>query len=705
MADFRIGDWQVQSSRNRLVRGQERVTVQPKVMAALELLARNPGATVDRDTFLGELWPGQIVTEGSLYQTIAALRKALGDTSEPRRYVEKVTGKGYRLLPDVVPDSGPSPKRARVPIAGVLIVAVSLALLWLLWIARIPGDDPIPAAEAVRSVVVEPFLTVDVGGGPAWEAGFSQVLLNQLARVEGLRVIAGPSDRAADAALSGTIHREGQQHRIHLQLLDRARGAVLWSERFDGEADELFELQDRVSAALLALFDRPQTAPLFQVEEPEPNLFADYLLGRALWAQRTPESLEEAEQTFRSVIERAPTFASAHAALCDTFIYSTVYRDWPSDRALRECAPLLRQALALQPDLGEAMASKALLLHQQGELKAAGRLFEEATLKAPNYAFGRLWYGNFLRREGRLAEAEAQHAIALELAPHSAMVRRGLAYGLLNQGQVARARRVFSEALMLEPDYGRRPVHEVEFFDLDVDRAVAFLRWQEAYPAQYRADPNLWITTALVKLSLGNWAAFEERMTAASETPLAIRHYLLYARAVAAAEAGDLAAAEILFRERASLSRNQQQFALPWLASLARLGRTEEALALAEDHVLLLASRTVGEENLYQLMGYAALLREAGRAEEGATIAAEIDAWLNDHFDPRDLYHLEWLAARGQSEIARAHALEILEAGWLPNHNADLFSTQRMRALVLDEIEFDRLLERNRTRALATLGS
>ena len=117
---FLVGPWTVEPDRLRLRNGDQRVTLQPKVMSLLQHLAARQGAVVSHEELLGAVWPGRVVEDGAVYQTLAKLRKALGDDCHAPRYIETVPTKGYRLIAPVMladPADGPESKEVRQPLA------------------------------------------------------------------------------------------------------------------------------------------------------------------------------------------------------------------------------------------------------------------------------------------------------------------------------------------------------------------------------------------------------------------------------------------------------------------------------------------------------------------------------------------------------------------------------------------------------------
>src|SRR5713101_7633728 len=95
---FVTGEWTVTPTRNLLVRGQEQVRVEPRVMDVLVHLAERSGEVVSKEELVERVWNGRYVTDDVLTVTIYALRKALGDDARRPRYLETVSRRGDRWI-------------------------------------------------------------------------------------------------------------------------------------------------------------------------------------------------------------------------------------------------------------------------------------------------------------------------------------------------------------------------------------------------------------------------------------------------------------------------------------------------------------------------------------------------------------------------------------------------------------------------------
>jgi len=95
---LQIGDWLVDPRDDSLTRGADRVKIEPRTMRLLMRLAKTPGAVVSQEELLESVWTGVVVGTASIYQSMSQLRKVLGDSDDPPRYIETVARKGYRLI-------------------------------------------------------------------------------------------------------------------------------------------------------------------------------------------------------------------------------------------------------------------------------------------------------------------------------------------------------------------------------------------------------------------------------------------------------------------------------------------------------------------------------------------------------------------------------------------------------------------------------
>lgn len=158
-----------------------------------------------------------------------------------------------------------------------------------------------------------------------------------------------------------------------------------------------------------------------------------YLRGIFSSEQRTPESLERAQQLFSGAIAKDPNYAPAYAALANTYSLLREYDVMPDNEAYPKARVAAERAVALDPQLSDAHASLGFIdFFWSWDTVSAEREFHTAIELDPSSALAHHWYGSMLTHQGRYKEAVAQLNIAQRLEPVSAAIlsTRALALGL-----------------------------------------------------------------------------------------------------------------------------------------------------------------------------------------------------------------------------------------------------------------------------------
>jgi TolB-like protein len=245
---LRIGAWRVDPALDEISRDGATVKLEPRATRVLLCLADHAGQVVSVDQLLDAVWKDVVVTPDSVYQAVAGLRRALGDTSKEPAYIANVLRRGYRLVAAVTPwneaATASSHSRART--------------------FEDTASTRLQPIEDRPSLAVLPL--VNMSSNPEQEYfadGITDGLITELSRLPGLFVISrhssfvykGISKRAAEIGaelgirylLEGSVQRAAMRVRITVQLIDAASGAYLWAERYDRELKDIFAVQDDVT--------------------------------------------------------------------------------------------------------------------------------------------------------------------------------------------------------------------------------------------------------------------------------------------------------------------------------------------------------------------------------------------------------------------------------------------------------------------------
>ena len=474
---FAIGTWQLFPAMN-LLRGEGReVRLEPRHADLLAFLAERAGEVVGTEEILSEVWRGLVVTDQSLYQAVAKLRKALGDTAAQASYIETVPKRGYRLIAEVSPlapdPSGPPLTRTNDPDR---IGRWRKRLIWLLLGAALTGlvlallpDPQNPQSQSIREranhhqLLVQPFASLSSEPSDALvAAGFAIELADMLASMDGLQVFGPVSSRAmasgtasaaradagqagADIIVSGSLRRLSSQLRVSATLTMADSGLQLWSRIFERDDGDVFTLQQRVAAEVAqALQGQFGLASARLPRSPAPDnrsAYDDFLLGTYYRSNRSAASLERARGFFQHALDLDQGFTLARRDLGTTYLLLSFYGDLPLQAALDRARPLFGQCLAERPDDAELLGGIGLSHALQGAYGLAEDYLRRAVAQSPNYAEGWMWLGFSLRRQGRLRLAldAFEHAHGLEPLMVTAATNRANALAWSGRPQEGRA--------------------------------------------------------------------------------------------------------------------------------------------------------------------------------------------------------------------------------------------------------------------------
>jgi len=296
-----------------------------------------------------------------------------------------------------------------------------------------------------RSIAVLPFVNISADADNEYFSdGLSEELLNLLAKVDGLKVAARTSsfkfkNSDADIAeigkklnvatvLEGSVRKSGNQVRITAQLIKVDDGFHLWSETYDRELDNIFEVQDEIATAIVEALKLPllghDAQPISASSTDSFAAFDLYLLGRHHAREYSKQGFERAIAYYQGALEIDPSFAPAYSGLADGYQFLSDYGDLPQGEAQQLATTAAEKALSLDPDLVEAHASMVLLLNNLGDYSGAKIHFEKALSINPNYVNSLLRYRTTLASQFRMNEALEMTERALALDPLSNPVRR-----------------------------------------------------------------------------------------------------------------------------------------------------------------------------------------------------------------------------------------------------------------------------------------
>ena len=272
--------------------------------------------------------------------------------------------------------------------------------------------------------------------------GISEDLITALSQVEGLRVPARTSAFAfkgrnedvrriaqllnVEPVLEGSVRKSGNKLRITAQLVKAADGFHLWSERYDREMKDVFEIQDEITRAIVTALQvhlgAPRTVSLIKPTTDNPVAYEYYLKGRDFFYQRGM-GLLKARHWFELARLEEPNYARAWSGVADTMMLHVFYGLGTPAQCCEVARAAAAQAIRLDPNLGEAYTSLATMYAWcDWNFPAAFAAFDRALALDPRFPLSYAWQGTTLAAVGRFAEAIEMQKRALVFDPLSPLI-------------------------------------------------------------------------------------------------------------------------------------------------------------------------------------------------------------------------------------------------------------------------------------------
>jgi TolB-like protein/Tfp pilus assembly protein PilF/tRNA A-37 threonylcarbamoyl transferase component Bud32 len=331
------------------------------------------------------------------------------------------------------------PKRG-VIVAIALFLAAVAGYLILSSSGKTGSPEVAPAATGPQTIAVMPFTNLSADPDNAFFAdGMTEEVINALSGIEGLRVAARSSVFAlrnsnldartlgdtlgVGAVLEGSVRRSGSRLRVTTQLVNTSDGYQMWSEDFDRELRDVFDLQDEIARAIVSalsvrLVRTGARVAALQRPTGDSEAYDLYLRGQFFLNHQGTPGIPEALEMFERALSKDSAFSRAYAGIASarTRLGILAIRDPDVEMPLARAAAI--RALELDSTLAEAHSALAhLYFVVDWNHEAAERAFRKAIALDPDDAYTRILYGISLLDVTRFKEAEREFRVARELEP------------------------------------------------------------------------------------------------------------------------------------------------------------------------------------------------------------------------------------------------------------------------------------------------
>jgi adenylate cyclase len=409
------------TDRRELRRGAELVAIPPQVFDLLDYLIRNREHVVSKDDLIEAVWKGRIVSETALTTRLNAARTALGDNGEEQRLIKTLPRKGFRFVGSVreaeAPAAATAPENQQEPPKPALTLPnkPSIAVLPFTNLSSDPeqeyfadgiADDVLTTLSKIQELLVISRYSSFVFKGQARD-------IREIGRMLGARYV-----------LEGSVRKAGNRIRLAAQLSDTVNGGHLWADRFEGDLDDVFELQDRITQDIVAALEVRLTfgeqTRVWHKRSGSPLVYEHFLKGRNLYVDFAMHTHAQARSEFERALAINPVFTPALSLLGFT-LTDQVRFGWERDETTTYEAALAcaDRALATDPDIYMAyvvIGYARLFQHRHDEATAAG---DKAIALGPNCADAYHMAGMFNGYAGDFRKAAQYEEQAQRLSPLS----------------------------------------------------------------------------------------------------------------------------------------------------------------------------------------------------------------------------------------------------------------------------------------------
>jgi TolB-like protein/DNA-binding winged helix-turn-helix (wHTH) protein len=481
VAIFQFGDFRLDCGQFELCRKGRRLKLERQPLELLILLATKGGQIVTRDEIAKCLWESDVFvdTEHGINTAIRKIRQALGEDKEQPRFVQTVSGQGYRFIaPLVIVSASPETQAlGAIPAAEPSVsttsesAQLSQSLQRKLWLALGSG---IAVAALILAVTLDPQLWIErllrrtaqpviaslavlpldnLSGDPAQEYfadGMTDELITMLAKNSTIHITSRTSvmqykgvhrplreiarELGVDGILEGSISRSANKVHMTIQLIQATTDTHLWAESYDRDASEVAALPTEAAQAIAKKLNSsvPSASPARYIS---PEAHDAYLRGRYLWFAGEND---KAGEYFKKATELQPDYALGWSGLANYYGAGAIDGDLDPKASLALEEAAAAKSVELDDSLPEAHLSlgAAMFTHQWNWDRSQQEV-DRAIQLDPKYSEAYHFLAKILATLNRHQEAIEAQKKATELDPFARPWALAYSYQLARQYDLA----------------------------------------------------------------------------------------------------------------------------------------------------------------------------------------------------------------------------------------------------------------------------
>jgi len=474
---YSFGEFTLDLDRGALLRAGADVKLRPKSFEVLSYLVQRHGLLVAKNELLDAIWGQTFVTEDSVTHCLSDIRKAIHDQSQ--EMIRTVPRRGYIFDIPVTKHGGlvtksDAPSRSKLAsnwphwsLAAALFLVLGVIAVWW-WFGNHGIDVAVTAGPKPVIAPHSPFLDMSPEQDQVYLAdGISEEILNLLAKVPELRVISRSSAFSFKGknieiptvaqqlnvayVLEGSVRRDGTQLRISAQLIEARFDTHLWSETYNRELENIFQIQDDIAASVVDALKIKLLGATPQTRKIDQEAYTLALQAKYFWNRKFPGDEERAMKYYQRALDIDPSYAPAWAGLSASYIAQVDKGQISRETGLAKAREAAEMALSLDPDLSDAHVRMGIV-HEDADhnREAAFEEYRQALALDPNNPLAMAVMSG-IWREGRLDEAINWYKKAAIIDPLTTTWPTNMSFLLIKAGRLDEAEEAARKALELSP--------------------------------------------------------------------------------------------------------------------------------------------------------------------------------------------------------------------------------------------------------------
>jgi TolB-like protein len=447
---FSFEDFEVDPGLRELRRGGTLVPAEPKVFDLLIYLIEQRERVVTKDELIATVWQGRIVSESALATAINAVRAALNDSGEAQRLVKTFPRKGIRFVGALHTNTPAEPTAGMNGASLTLPDKPSIAVLPFQNISSDPEqdyfadgmvEDIISGLSRIRWLFV-------IGRNSSFVYKGQPIDVKRVGRELGVRYV-----------LEGSVRKSGDRLRLTGQLVDAQSGIQLWSDRYDRMHADIFDLQDELTMSVIGAIEPSlRKVEIERVRRKRPDSLDAYeLFLRALpfTYSHTAVDAAHAMPLLRQALALDPDYAAAHAALawCHHFYSRFGAADADRNAAVKHA----RLAIASGSDDATALGMAGFVIATDEHDRATALdVFDRALTLSNSNSFALCCSALILALLGKREDAVERGQRALRLSPFDSLnylAHNALAIAHLTAGEHEAAYEAARHSVQINPRF------------------------------------------------------------------------------------------------------------------------------------------------------------------------------------------------------------------------------------------------------------